>query len=243
MNDVRIERDGATLLLELDCPEKANALTADAVEAMLDALSGSAAQGLSLAVFSGRGRNFSSGFDIGGVAQATDGDLLFRMVRIETLLQAVHHAPFVTLGLAHGNVVGAGSDLLCACSLRVAAPESTFLMPGWRFGVALGTRRLMQRIGVERARHWLMESRRIDADRAVEWGFVDRVAKRAAWPEVRRDAERLASTLPHASMVELHGIGPDTRADDMATLVRTAGRPGLQQRMLDYMKAQRPTRS
>ncbi len=243
MADVNIQLEGQTLMIELTCQEKANALTASAVEAILDVLTGNTAEELSLVIFSVRGRNFSSGFDVSGVEHSTDGDLLYRIIRIETLLQTVFHAPFVTLALAHGNVVGAGADLVCACSMRVAAPDSTFLMPGFRFGVALGTRRLMQRVGGERARHWLLESRRADAQRACEWGLVNRVADTQAWLEVRQDAQRLASTLPKSAVVELLGMVSDTRAEDMASLVSTASRPGLQARMLDYMRAARQAAS
>jgi enoyl-CoA hydratase/carnithine racemase len=239
MADVSMKRDGRTLEIELACPGRANALTANAVESILDAIEGEAAEGVSLVIFSGQGRNFSSGFDMSNVESASDGDLLYRMIRIEMLLQAVFHAPFMTLALAHGNVVGAGADLMCACSMRVAAPGSAFLMPGLRFGVTLGTRRLMHRIGAERARHWLLESRPIDAERAGEWGLVERVVDMAEWPDVRRHAQRLAETLPGSSVAGLLGILPDTRNEDMATLVNTAGRPGLRQRVLDYMHAAR----
>src|SRR6185437_2862278 len=132
MADVSMKRDGRTLEIELACPGRANALTANAVESILDAIEGEAAEGVSLVIFSGQGRNFSSGFDMSNVESASDGDLLYRMIRIEMLLQAVFHAPFMTLALAHGNVVGAGADLMCACSMRVAAPGSAFLMPGLR---------------------------------------------------------------------------------------------------------------
>lgn len=242
MKDVTLERDGHTLAIGLACAERANPLTADAVESILEAITGEAARDLSLVIFSGQGRNFSSGFDISGVEHASDGDLLYRMIRIETLLQTVFHAPFVTLALAHGNVVGAGADLVCACSLRIAAPDATFLMPGLRFGVALGTRRLMQRIGSERAAHWLLESKRIDAGRACEWGLINRIAEMSEWPGVREDARRFASTLPRASVARVLGMVADTRAEDMATLVGTAGRPGLRDRILDYMRASRAAR-
>lgn len=239
MADVSIRRNDQVLMVELSCPEKANSLTTDAVESILDAITGKHANDLALVVFSGQGRHFCSGFDISGIDRATDGELLFRMIRVETLLQTVFHAPFVTLALAHGNVVGAGADLVCACAIRVAAPSTTFLMPGLRFGVALGTRRLMHRIGVDHARHWLLESKRLDAQQAKAWGLVNRVADVSEWPEVRLHAQHLASTLPGSSITELLAMGPDTRAEDMAALVNTAGRPGLQRRILDYTCALR----
>ena len=139
MSDVDIAREGPVLTIEFSRPDKSNPMTADAVERILEAMTGKESSDLALMVFRGQGRNFCSGFDLTGLEAATDADLLFRILRVETLLQAVFHAPFVTLALAHGNVVGAGADLFCACALRIATPETTFRMPGLKFGVALGT--------------------------------------------------------------------------------------------------------
>ena len=111
-------------------------------------------------------KNFSAGFDFSSTAEtATEGELLRRFVRIEQLLQAIWHAPFATMALAHGLNFGAGADLFVACDVRVAAPGTTFRMPGLRFGLQLGTRRLAQRIGNDAARALLADSSMIDADR------------------------------------------------------------------------------
>jgi enoyl-CoA hydratase/carnithine racemase len=50
----------------------------------------------------GEGRNFCAGFDLSDIAELSDGDLLHRFLRIETLLQSVHHAPFPVMPLARG---------------------------------------------------------------------------------------------------------------------------------------------
>jgi len=76
------------------------------------------------------------------------------------------------MAIAHGRNFGAGADLFVACDVRVAAPGTTFRMPGLRFGLQLGTRRLAQRIGNEAARGVLAESRTLDADAALELGFA-----------------------------------------------------------------------
>jgi enoyl-CoA hydratase/carnithine racemase len=243
MPDVNIARDEHTLTIEFACPEKANALTAEAVEAMLAALTGKNAEGLRLAIFTGQGRNLCAGFDLGDLETATDAGLLARMVRVEMLLQAIHHAPFFTLALAHGSVVGAGADVVCACALRTAAPGTTFRMPGWGFGVALGTRRLMHRVGADAARLLLANATRFDASRALALGFVQSVVPQADWSSVREEANLLASALPVDSLAELLSLTcPDTRAEDMAALVRTAGKVGLQRRILDYRRAAQAAR-
>ncbi len=137
-----IQQAGAVIELVLNRPDKANALDAGLVEALLVAVARAANSGARLLALRGEGRHFCAGFDFSDLDQQSDGDLLHRFVRIEQLLQALHHAPLTTLALCHGSALGAGADLVAACDWRIAAPTTRFRMPGMRFGIVLGTRRL-----------------------------------------------------------------------------------------------------
>jgi len=145
------KHEGHVTRLTLNRPQKANALSGALVEALLDAVEYACTDGTRLLVIEAAGDHFCAGFDFTGYQDASEGDLALRFIRIETLLQEIHHAPFETLAFAHGRNFGAGADLVAACSQRIAAPGSTFRMPGLRFGVVLGTRRLAARVGADRA--------------------------------------------------------------------------------------------
>lgn len=238
MQNISVNREGPVLYIELNRPDRANALSADTVEEILAALHPRATSGTRLAVFSGSGPNFCGGFDLAGLEHTTDAALVLRMVRLELMLQRVFHAPFMTLALAHGNAIGAGADLFCACALRVAAPETAFRMPGWKFGVALGTRRLAGRIGEEKARDWLLQGKTLDAGAAKDLGLVQEVAASADWQEVRQRALQKAGALPAESVAHLLEItARDTRDGDLSALVRSASEPGLRERILAYVQA------
>jgi enoyl-CoA hydratase/carnithine racemase len=235
VSPLAIARDAAVTRLRLARPDKANALDAPLVDALLEAVRRAESDGTRLLVIEGEGKNFSAGFDFTGYESASPGDLLLRFVRIEQLLQAVYHAPFATLALAHGRNFGAGADLFLACGIRVAAPDATFRMPGLRFGVQLGTRRLAARIGADAARGFLAESRTLDADEAVETGFAHRVAAVDDWASiVTMEAGRAAQLAP-AAAARLHAATlTDTRAADMADLVASVAEPGLADRIKAY---------
>jgi enoyl-CoA hydratase/carnithine racemase len=235
VSPLAIARDAAVTRLRLVRPDKANALDAPLVDALLEAVRRAESDGTRLLVIEGEGKNFSAGFDFTGYESASPGDLLLRFVRIEQLLQAVYHAPFATLALAHGRNFGAGADLFLACGIRVAAPDATFRMPGLRFGVQLGTRRLAARIGADAARGFLAESRTLDADEAVETGFAHRVAAVDDWASiVTMEAGRAAQLAP-AAAARLHAATlTDTRAADMADLVASVAEPGLADRIKAY---------
>ena len=233
---LRDELAEGVLTLTLDRPEKMNALSAALVEALIAQVSGAAARGVRLLVLRGAGRNFSAGFDMGGYDEQSEGDLVLRFIRIEQLLQAVRHAPFDTLALAHGRNFGAGVDLVAACARRVAAPEATFRMPGLKFGLVLGSRLFASRVGGERARRVLQVSRTFDAAEALEWGFATEVASREQWAAVVEQARAAAMALPAEAAARLFAVtSGDHRDADLAELARSAAQPGLKARIAAYL--------
>src|SRR5262245_25288191 len=105
-----IKSTGAATELVLNRPDRAHALDAALVEALLAAIEQAASTGVRLLTLRGEGRHFCAGFDFSDLDRQSDGDLLHRFVRIEQLLQALHHAPMTTLALCHGIAFGAGGD-------------------------------------------------------------------------------------------------------------------------------------
>lgn len=233
-----VRREGDCTHLQLNRPEKLNALDESLVDALLAALNDAARDGTRLLTLSGAGRNFSAGFDLSDFEDVSEGDLLLRFVRIEQLLQAVYHAPFQTMAFAHGRNFGAGVDLICACNRRIAAPGASFRMPGLRFGLLLGSRRFAHRVGVDTARDILLRSHQFDADEAQSIGFIHQVQAQDQWEalqnQARADIEALTA---HSTQRLLDITAIDTRAADLADLVSSASQPGLKDRIRAYRKA------
>jgi len=224
--------------LTLNRPQKANALSPSLVEALLDAVEYAATDGTRLLILDGAGSHFCAGFDFSDVQTSSEGDLALRFIRIETLLQALYHAPCATLALAHGRVFGAGADLVASCGLRVAAPDTTFRMPGLRFGVVLGTRRLVHRVGADQARDILSTSRSLAAEEALACGFVTGIATQQDWPALINTTQSAAETLTPAAAAALHRrTVTDSRAEDMAELTRSVTTPGLKERIRRYRES------
>jgi len=230
--------EGHVTRLMLNRAQKANALSAVLVEALLDAVEYASTDGTRLLVLEGAGEHFCAGFDFTACQDESDGDLALRFIRIETLLQELYHAPFETLVFAHGRNFGAGADLVAACSIRVTAPGTTFRMPGLRFGVVLGTRRLAHRIGAGRARAVLSATRTFDADEALAMAFITRVAARDEWPALTEAARAESDLLsPNAAAALRRQTVTDSRAEDMAALALSVARPGLKERIRRYRES------
>src|SRR5690625_1011709 len=236
-SELLVERKGALTVLTLKRPDRLNAFNAGLVEALIAALDAAAEDGTRLCVFRGSGKGFSGGFDFGGLDEMSDGDLALRFLRIELLLQAVWSAPFSTLALVHGACFGAAADLVSSCSRRVTTPDARFRMPGLRFGVVLGTRRLAAVVGMDEARRLLESSSVFDGSRATASGFMQELAEVEAWPDVIDRVLAEATALPDAAQRALLAETREERPDaDLAALARSVAEPGLRQRMQAYLE-------
>lgn len=233
MHDELIRKHEAHVThLTLNRPQKANALSASLVEALLNAVEYAYTDGTRLMILDGAGAHFCSGFDFSDYQASSEGDLALRFLRIETLLQQLYHAPFETMVFAHGRIFGAGADLVCCCGIRVGAPGATFRMPGLRFGVVLGTRRLAHRVGPDHSRAILAGSRTFDAEEALAMRFLTSIAAQPDWPGLATAARADCHLLTPGAAAALHRqTVSDSRAEDMAMLAASVSAPGLKERI------------
>ena len=236
--DVRVEQVGHVCAITLARPDKANALSADMSDGILEAVAQAPGKGARAIVLRGDGRHFCAGFDFGDFEALSDGDLALRFLRVEEMLQAVFHCPLPVLALVQGRAVGAGADLAAAAMKVVATPETQFQMPGPRFGVILGTRRLAFRIGAVKARQIQIENRAVKAAEALEIGMVDALASLDDWDALAADFAVAFSALDAATTAALAAAAhQDTRDADMAALARSVAVPGLKDRIAAFRAA------
>ena len=222
-----IEHQAGVTLLRLQRPERGNALGPMLVEGLISAASEAFANAaVHTLVLQGEGRHFCTGLDLSDLATLSDADLLLRLVRIETLLAMLWHAPIRTVAQAKGRTWGAGADLLVACEQRLVGSDTTLRFPGAQFGLVLGTRRLAERIGADAARALVLEGGELDATQALALGLASRITDSLALAPLRTSGDT-GRAVRAASRSDL-------RDADLAALVRSAAVPGLQQRITQY---------
>ena len=222
------EHQAGVTTLTLQRPERGNALGPDLVEGLIHAAEAAMADpAVHTLVLRGDGRHFCTGLDLTDLATLSDGDLLLRLVRIETLLALLWHSPIRTVALAHGRTWGAGADLFAVCEQRLVHPDTTLRFPGAQFGIVLGTRRLAERIGVDAARALVLEGGELDAPQAMALGLATQLGDMAAELAAPRLDAPTARAIRSATR-------DDCRDADLAALVRSAARPGLQTRITAY---------
>lgn len=178
---VHVTIDGDIGRLVLDRPHRMNACTG----AMFDAIHRAAIilrnANPRVVVIAGTGGNFCSGADVSGEeGDAIDGadHGLHSMRRIGDAVVAVHDLPMPTIAAVDGVAVGAGLGLALAADLLVCTDRARFSLIFARRGLSLdfGTSYLLPlRIGLHHAKELAFTAEVIDAARAVELGFVNRM--------------------------------------------------------------------
>lgn len=238
MDELTVESMPEGRRFTLNRPDSGNSLSPALVEAFHRALDAFEAARDRVLILQGAGRHFCTGFNLTDVAELTDGDLLHRFVRIEQLLARLWAAPYMTVAVAKGRVVGAGADIFAACSRRVAVGEATFAFPGASFGLVLGTRRLSCRIGESETQRLVAGGVTMDARTALTTGLATSHVEGDELPYVldaeiamaaRLDGETLGSVRRAASSMDQRDLD-----GDLAALVRSAARSGLRERIMAY---------
>ncbi len=222
-------------VLTLNRTDKANALSSDLVRQLLAHVKAAEDEDCSVLVICANGKVFCGGFDFTGYENMSEGDLLLRFVEIEELLQRLRQSSFVSIALVQGAAFGAGADIVASCTYRIGTEASKFRFPGFRFGVALGTRHLSKLIGMQQAREVLLSNATIDAKAALDAGLLTEITD----PDMlKQKADEISARIGGATRLAqnriLHLTSPQDNDSDLAELVRSVSAPGLHDRIARY---------
>ncbi|OMC43062.1 enoyl-CoA hydratase [Mycobacterium sp. IS-836] len=163
----------AVMTIELQRPERRNALNSQLVEELREAVLKAAAGSIRAIVLTGQGTAFCAGADLSGDAFAADYP--DRLIELHKVLDA---APIPVIGAINGPAIGAGLQLAMQCDLRVVAPDAFFQFPTSKYGLALDNwsiRRLASLVGHGRARAMLLAAEKLTAETALQTGMANRI--------------------------------------------------------------------
>ncbi|RXK49396.1 3-hydroxyacyl-CoA dehydrogenase/enoyl-CoA hydratase family protein [Halorientalis pallida] len=171
---LNVLEEGEVLAIELDRPERMNALNEDLMDEIEHVLDNADLDEVRVATFEGAGdRAFCAGADIGGFAGAKP----WERGTITSMFETVNDFPKPTIAKIDGFCLGGGHELALACDLRVATEDSEFGFPEINLGLLPGgggTQRTMRMIGEARAKELVFRGERISAERAENWGLINR---------------------------------------------------------------------
>jgi enoyl-CoA hydratase/carnithine racemase len=203
---VRAEDRGLVRVLVVDNPAKKNALDFQALDELEQACARAGADGVRCLVLRGAGSEaFSSGFDIAEMALTSRrGERPDEAV--ERVADRLAGLPCPTLAYLNGFAFGGGFELAVTCDLRVARAGVRLAMTPAKLGVVYpegGLRRFADLVGSARARELFFTGRALDAETALAWGLVNRVAS----PEsAEEDALALAAEIAANAPLAVRGM-------------------------------------
>jgi enoyl-CoA hydratase/carnithine racemase len=182
---VRAHRDGNTLRIAFNRPQRHNAFSADARAALLEALTVAQLDpSVDEVVLTGNGPSFCSGGDLAEFGTFSD-PASAHLARTRYSPALALDALTARLGQAcraevHGQVLGSGLEMAAFCGRVDAAPDSVFGLPELGLGLipgAGGTVSVTRRIGRWRTAYLVFSGCTVDTDTALAWGLVDAFAE------------------------------------------------------------------
>ena len=131
---------------------------------------------------SAAGKAFAAGADIREMATMDPEGARRHGARGQAVTRQIERLPLPVIAAVHGVCFGGGCEIALACDFVIASDDANFgqpeinlgIMPGWG-----GTRRLPRRVGVSRARRWILTGRPVPAATAEAEGWVHRVVPRS----------------------------------------------------------------
>ncbi|MCW2688477.1 MAG: enoyl-CoA hydratase/isomerase [Mycobacterium sp.] len=178
---VQAHRDGDTLHVRFNRPQRHNAFSTDARAALLGALSVAVLDpSVRGVVLSGNGRSFCSGGDLAEFGTFTDP--------ASAHLARTRHSPALVIdeltarlghlcrAEVHGQVLGSGLEMAAFCGWVTASADAAFGLPELSLGLipgAGGTVSVTRRIGRWRTAYLVLSGHPIDPETALRWGLVD----------------------------------------------------------------------
>jgi enoyl-CoA hydratase len=193
-----VSRDGDVATIELQRPERRNALNEELVARLREAVVAAAADARVI-VLTGQGPVFSAGADLDGVYSQTFLNALM------DLLATIEAVPVPVIAAINGAALGAGVQLSLASDLRVMTQDAYIAIPAAKLGISVDrwtVRRLVSLIGGGPARTILLGAEPISVSDAYSFGFANRIGTLAdAQSWAKSIAELAPLSLRHLKLV------------------------------------------
>jgi enoyl-CoA hydratase len=200
-----LEIAGARATIRLNRPRHHNRLEAADLGVLLKLFDQVEADpALRVLVLTGTGRPFSSGYDLGSVAERAVSAREEQSAgsAFEVVVNRLEDFSLPTICRLNGGVYGGSTDLALACDFRIGVDTAEMFMPAARLGLHYyrsGIARYVSRLGVDNAKMLFLTARKIAAPEMLRIGYLTAmVPAEALDEEVDRLASILAGNAPRA---------------------------------------------
>lgn len=182
--------------ITIDRPGKLNALTTEMLGQLDVEVSRLVESRVAVIVVRSSSKHFSAGADLGEWAEPTANEAASMSSVGERAFARLASAPMPSVAVIEGVAAGGGLELALACDLRLASIEARLGLPEARLAnlpAYGGIPRLVEIVGVSRARELLFTAELIDGKRAAELGLVNWIAEpEETWDLADRVIQQIA---------------------------------------------------
>jgi enoyl-CoA hydratase/carnithine racemase len=198
-----VAKDGPVATVTLDRPDRLNAINGTMLqdfERLFRSLRSD--RETRFVIFTGAGRSFSAGADLGGASDTAETNNvplseLMRYLQLEghDFVRSLENLEQITISAINGHALGAGLVIAMASDFRIAASDAQLGVPEANVGIFFTwgcTPRLTRLIGPAKAKEMIMTCEPIDAAEASRIGLVNKVVPS---DELMTAARELATTI------------------------------------------------
>src|ERR1700719_1526748 len=203
-----LDIDGARATIRLNRPQHLNRLQPDDLDTLLklfDRIESDAA--IRVMVLTGTGRAFSSGYDLGSIAErAANAQEQTAGSAFEIVVNRLEDLAVPTICRINGGVYGGSTDLALACDFRIGVDTCEMFMPAARLGLHYyksGIRRYVSRLGVDNAKKLFLTAEKIGAAEMLRIGYLTAMVPAEALDE---EVDKLATLLEGNAPVAMGGM-------------------------------------
>ncbi|MCA8899780.1 MAG: enoyl-CoA hydratase/isomerase [Hyphomonas sp.] len=237
---ISYELKGATAVIAFNDPKTMNACGVDTAQEMLHALETAAGEAR-CTVITGTGRGFCSGANLGkvsGPSNSHPGSKPDAGRALDThynpMIVAMREHPHPIITAVNGAAAGVGCSIALMGDLVLAAKGAYFLQAFRRIGLVPdggSTWLLARNIGRVRAMEMALFGEKLPADKALEWGMVNRVVEDDALMATALEWAETLATGPTVALANARKLIWDASESDFGDALhaerlaqRTAGR-------------------
>ena len=208
--NIKTETKGRVGIIRLDRPKALNALCADLVRELGQALDAFEADpGIGCVVLTGSDKAFAAGADIKEMKDQTYQDVFLKDF-ITVGWEKVSQVRKPIIAAVAGYALGGGCEMALMCDFIIAADTAKFGQPEITLGTipgAGGTQRLPRFVGKSKAMDLVLTGRMMDDAEAERCGLVSRVVPLAdLMADAIATAEKIAGMSLPATMVAKEAV-------------------------------------
>ncbi|MBD0779870.1 enoyl-CoA hydratase/isomerase family protein [Maribacter sp. ANRC-HE7] len=201
--NITVQVTNKIAILSFNRPDQLNAMNREMMDEIIAGIEGiNENDEVQVALIRGEGRAFMAGADIKEYGGQTPEEFKAFQDRGIQLYESIEKAPKPWIAAINGFALGGGFEIALSCDMILASETAKMGLPEVFLSLVPGgggTQRLIQKVGINRAKELLFFGSQYTAEKLYGWGIVNLVISEDNFDEeVMKFAEKLTRRSPSA---------------------------------------------